>query len=392
MRAHVAASATVPARESGLVAPGPVTPNQRVLIDGFFLDRPYGFGRYLRELIEAVDGHAPDVDLVVAVQPDAARIARRLAPNATIVEGPRCNLIRWEQLVVPRLARAAGAAVIHSPANTRPLFRRGAQGVVTLHDLIFDRQPLLEGRPTDIVFRLYAKFCLRLLPRSSDTIVSVSRSTADELSKSFARPSAVIPNSASGFARANGTGKALGRYFLHRGGEAPHRNTACVINAFIESGLGTSGVELRVFGVAEASPLACTNAAPGVVFLPRLSDAELAAQYRGAIAVLALSLEEGFGLPIVEAFAFDTAVIASDRPPMNEIAGGAALLVDPTDRAAISRAILQVAGDAALRERLVAAGRARAVAFDHPMIASRLAAIYAEACGSPASAGVSRRG
>jgi glycosyltransferase involved in cell wall biosynthesis len=362
----------------------------RVLLDGFFIDRPYGFGRYLRELVEAIDRQAPTVDLVVAVQPQAAALARRLAPGAEIVSGPRCNLLFWEQLVIPRLARAARVDLVHSPANTRPLLRLGASGVVTLHDLVFDRQRLFDGSLTDIAFRLYSKLCLRLLARSHDAIVSVSRTTADELSQCFGRSSVVIPNSASGFARTTGTARADGRYLLHRGGVAPHRNTARVVAAFATSGLAATGIELRIFGLAADSPLARSLAGPGIVVLPPLSDAALAAQYRGALAVLALSLEEGFGLPIVEAFAFGTALIASNRAPMNEIAGAAALLVDPTDTVAIRLAIEQLVGDDGLRRRLVAAGGTRATAFDHPGIAARLASVYAR-CHAAASPAPARR-
>lgn len=359
----------------------------RVLIDGFFIDRSYGFGRYLRELVEAVDSEASTVDLVVAVQPQAAVLARRLAPGAEIVEGPPGNLLVWEQLVIPRLARAARVDLVHSPANTRPLLRLGARGLVTVHDLVFDRQRLLDGSLTDIVFRLYSKLCLRLLTRSSDTIVSVSRATADELAARFGCSSVVIPNSASGFARCTGGAGTAGRYLLHRGGIAPHRNTARVVEAFAASGLAATGVELRIFGLAADSPLARSLAGPGVVCLPQLSDAALAAHYRGALAVLALSLEEGFGLPIVEAFACGTAVVTADRAPMCDIAGDAALLVDPTDPVAMRRAIEQVVGDDELRQRLVALGRDRATAFDHPEIAARLATVYARTRAAAAAAG-----
>jgi len=348
----------------------------RVLIDGFFLDRPYGFGRYLRELIEALDRHAPAIDFAVAVKPEAAALAATLAPRAEIVEGPNWNLLLWEQLALPRLARKVGADLIHSPANTRPLFRFGARGVVTLHDLIFDRQQALEGSISEIVYRLYCKLCLRVLVHSGDGIVSVSRTTADDLLTQHKRASTVIYNSASGFARSVASGAAAGRYFLHRGGTAPHRNTSLVASAFIDSGLAAQGVELRVFGLSDDSAFARSLDAPGIRLLPKLSDAELAAEYRGAIAVLALSLEEGFGLPIIEAFALGSAVITSDRAPMNEIAGGAGLLVDPTDRAAIRSALQQLHHDDDLRRQLVDAGKRRAVDFDHPTIAAQWSALY----------------
>jgi glycosyltransferase involved in cell wall biosynthesis len=364
----------------------------KVLVDGFFLDRPYGFGRYLRELIEALDRHAPAIDFAVAVKPGAAALAAALAPRADIVEGPDWNLLVWEQLAVPRLARKTGAGLIHSPANSRPLLRFGARGVVTLHDLIFDRQRMLDGSVFEIIYRLYCKLCLRVLVRSGDGIVSVSRTTADDLVAQHERASTVIYNSASGFARSVGSGAAQGEYFLHRGGTAPHRNTSLVAKAFIESGLAAQGVELRVFGLGGDSTLARSVKAPGIRLLPRLSEAELAAEYRGAIAVLALSLEEGFGLPIIEAFALGAAVIASDRAPMNEIAGGAALLIDPTDKAAVCSALQHVHDDHDLRRQLIDAGKRRAVDFDHPTIAAQWASIYETASSRMATAATAQPG
>ena len=351
----------------------------KVMIDGFFLDRPYGFGRYLRELIEALDRHAPEIDLAIAIRPEAAEVATHLAPRAAIIRGPRLNYISWEQHAIPRLARAARAGIIHSPANTRPLFRRGALGVVTVHDTMFNRQNLFAGSVSDIAYRAYCKLCLRIVARSNDRVASVSQMTAKDLLADYQLGSEVIYNTASGFAQSSGSAVAAGEYFLHRGGTSPHRNTLAVVQAFAVSKLASRGVELRVFGVGDNSAFARSVEASGIRFLPRISDAELAAQYRGAIAVLALSLEEVLGLPIIEAFALGSPVIASDRAPMNEIAGTAALLVDPTDQDAIRIAIERLHFDRELREKLRAAGEQRASAFDHPTIARQLSALYRSA-------------
>jgi glycosyltransferase involved in cell wall biosynthesis len=360
--------------------------NLKVLIDGFFLDRPYGFGRYLRELVEALDRHAPEVDLVLAVRPEVAALAARLAPRIGVVLGPRVNPLIWEQHAIPRLARAAGASIIHSPTNTRPFFRLGARGVVTVHDLIFDRQHFFDGTLSDIAYRAYCRLCLRIIARSDDRVASVSRATAEDLLSNYGRSSKVIYNSASGFARASGSAVAPGDYFLHRGGVLPHRNTLRVARAFAASGLAASGVELRVFGLGEDSGFTRHIDVPGVRVLPRQSDAELAALYRGAIAVLALSLEEGFGLPIIEAFALGSPVIVSDRAPMNEIAGSAALLVDPTDEDAIRTSMERLYLDRQLRAKLKAAGERRAAVFDHATIARQWSALYRSAAVSVAGA------
>ncbi len=92
-------------------------------------------------------------------------------------------------------------------------------------------------------------------------------------------------------------------------------------------------------------------------------EGELAALYRGGRALVFPSLAEGFGLPIAEAMACGVPVITSNRSSMPEVAGGAALLVDPEDPAAIALAIEKVLLDGELRRRLVTAGLERAECF-----------------------------
>jgi glycosyltransferase involved in cell wall biosynthesis len=94
-----------------------------------------------------------------------------------------------------------------------------------------------------------------------------------------------------------------------------------------------------------------------------VSDQELRALYRGAIATLFVSLAEGFGYPLLEAMAIGCPAVTSSRSSLPELAGDAALLVDPEDPQAIAEALLLLSGTASERERLSAAGRKRASLF-----------------------------
>ncbi|MGH8142011.1 MAG: glycosyltransferase, partial [Steroidobacteraceae bacterium] len=100
-----------------------------------------------------------------------------------------------------------------------------------------------------------------------------------------------------------------------------------------------------------------------VKFLGRLDDRRLAAVYRGAAAVLFVSLYEGFGLPVIEAQACGAPVISSDVCSLPEVAGGAAVLVDPRSVGAIAAALEAVLTDAALARRLTLAGRANCARY-----------------------------
>jgi glycosyltransferase involved in cell wall biosynthesis len=100
-----------------------------------------------------------------------------------------------------------------------------------------------------------------------------------------------------------------------------------------------------------------------VVFPGYVEDADLPALYTGALAFVFPSLYEGFGLPLVEAMACGTPVVASRTSACGEVAGDAALLVDPLSEEEIAGALAQVARDADLRAALAARGRERARAF-----------------------------
>jgi glycosyltransferase involved in cell wall biosynthesis len=110
----------------------------------------------------------------------------------------------------------------------------------------------------------------------------------------------------------------------------------------------------------EAADLGLSDA---VVFPGYVDEADLEGLYSAASVFIFPSLNEGFGLPVLEAMARDLPVVAADAGSLPEVAGDAALLVDPTSVEAIAGATSRVLTDAALRERLVAAGRDRPAAF-----------------------------
>lgn len=163
-------------------------------------------------------------------------------------------------------------------------------------------------------------------------------------------------------------------YFLYVGSDRAHKNLRKMLRAFADSGLagdvefiitGTVGKELR-------EALGRWRISGSVRILDGVADRELACLYRGAIAVVFVSLYEGFGLPIVEAMSCGSPVITSDVAAMPEIANGAAILVDPGDTEAITVAMLRLVADDALREELKARGRKCALEYDWRSAAERV--------------------
>ncbi len=124
---------------------------------------------------------------------------------------------------------------------------------------------------------------------------------------------------------------------------------------------------------------AALGLADDVVFPPWLDAADLEGLYALATAVVFPSRYEGFGLPVLEAMARGVPVVTSDRSSLPEVAGDAALLVDPDDDEAIAAALRRVLDDAGLRAQLSAAGRARAATFSWERTAELTAASYERA-------------
>jgi alpha-1,3-rhamnosyl/mannosyltransferase len=157
---------------------------------------------------------------------------------------------------------------------------------------------------------------------------------------------------------------AEGEYVLAVATLEPRKNLARAVEA-----ARAAGVELRVVGAQGWGGVEVDG------WVGEIPDAELAALYRGARCVLYPSLYEGFGLPVLEAMACGTPVVTSVGTAMEEVAGAAAVLVDPLDVDSIANGI----GDAiARRAELSALGRERAREFTWPRAADAIVEIWRE--------------
>lgn len=160
-------------------------------------------------------------------------------------------------------------------------------------------------------------------------------------------------------------------------GTLPHKNLSGVVAA-----LAGTGVALHVVGeltpeqcaLLDATDVAWTSSAG-------LDDQGMAAAYRRAGVLVFASMYEGFGMPILEAQALGLPVVTSARAPMDWVAGDGALLVNPEDPSAIRDAVLRIAGDSDLRQKLRQAGLANVERFSARDVALQYAQIYRELAG-----------
>lgn len=255
----------------------------------------------------------------------------------------------WQDVVAtPRAVR--GHRLVHFPSfPPAPWIPRRTQVVYTLHDLTWWHH----AETASPMGRHYYRRLASLAIRRGAHLVTVSQTVKDEVLDEFGVEEArvtVVPNGAGLPAPDAARLSALhsGRpYLLTVGTLEPRKNLRTLVNAYEQSG-AREQYDLVVVGRA-----AWGEPPTGVRVMSGLSDAELAATYAAAAALLLPSLYEGFGLPAVEAMQQDTPVICSDLPVMREVTGGRATYVPATDVDSWSAALEAVsqlrpaAGDAA---------------------------------------------
>jgi glycosyltransferase involved in cell wall biosynthesis len=260
------------------------------------------------------------------------------------------------------LKRRAGALdVLHCTTFRGPV-GASVPTVVTVHDLAILRAP--EAFPR--WHRLYGKAGLDRVLRAADAVVAVSEFTRSEVTALADVPAErirVVPNGVDAVFTPDGP-RAEGDYALAVGTLEPRKNLRRAVDAAREA-----GVELRVVGARGWGGVDVEG------WVGEIPDAGLAALYRGARCVVYPSLYEGFGLPVLEAMACGAPVVTSSATAMEEVAGGAAVLVDPLDASAIAVGIQEAM---ARRDELVPLGIARAREFPWSRAADAVEALWRE--------------
>lgn len=312
-----------------------------------------------------------------------------LPPQFEIRVAPAAHPRLWTPFVLPRVAREDGVDVLQvqyiAPGCRHP------RVVTTIHDVTYRLHP--EWFP--FKDRVLLDLGIR---RSLSTVAGVitgSECTRRDLGQVYGLAPeriAVTPYAAPvGFARASSeqVSEVLQHhgltqpYVLFVGVLQPRKNLVRILRAFLkakrDSGfphrlavvgkLGWKSTEIeREMEAAEA-----TGAVQRLGYVP---DEDLPPLFTGAEAFLFPTLYEGFGIPVLEAFACGVPVITSDVSALPEVAGDAAVLVDPTDEATLVDALQRVLSDPSLRTRLGEAGLQRAATFTWTRTAQQTLAYY----------------
>jgi glycosyltransferase involved in cell wall biosynthesis len=288
---------------------------------------------------------------------------------------PPTNL-GWALVGLPTAARRANVDLIHAPAYTAPFLSR-TPVVVTIHDVSYARHPEWYPYRRDWLRRAF----YRRSARSAAHILTDSSFSAQEIAAAYGiapERITVAPLGVAGFAPGDPDAPVdlpagvTTPFLLHVGDLHERRNLPLLVDAVLEARRhfgGAAAVSLVLAGVDRGvgDGLCAIAAEAGmsdaVVRLGVVEDERLSSLYRAATALAYPSRYEGFGLPVLEAMASGTPVIASRAASIPEVLGESGLLLDPNDRPAWTDAIIRLLNDEPLRADLRARGMARAATF-----------------------------
>jgi glycosyltransferase involved in cell wall biosynthesis len=382
----------------------------RVAVNATFLavPQPDGIPRasywLVRELVRRSAGEVEWLLFTPALAWHDALAELRALPNCRVLQtplmSPRPAQLAWRLFALPALAKLHRADVLFNPYGNGPLWMPpGLPLVIVNHDISWLDLPGVYSP----AYRIFMPRIQRRAIRLARRVIAVSAYTADQIvSRLRVAPGRVQvvyngvdpritaragrPDDDTPLPPALADALAGRPFFLFVGSLLPRKNLHRVLDAFAalrashapDAQIVVVGVK-RVFG-ADGGEMQRSDLA-GVQFAGYVDDATLGALYRRAICLVCPSLYEGFGLPIVEAMALGAPVITSNVTALPEVAGDAALLVDPYDTDAIRQAMLRLLQDEGLRADLRARGYERARDFTWERAADGVLATLRRAAG-----------
>ncbi len=362
---------------------------RQVTLDARMWAHP-GIGRYLRELVRAMLERRSDFDFTLlgseALRSDLSGGRAGFRSARTRIYGI------GEQMEIPLLSR--GSALLHVPHFNIPVLGR-VPLIVTVHDLIYLKQA--PGSLRSPIAKAYARHLFRAIAKKARALLTVSEATKNDLLETLPgldpQKVHVTYEAASPVFRrlqdGQGLEQARARFGLARpfvlfvGSLRAHKNVPALIRAMedlrVKRGIPHELVLVGRRDERETGLLERIGRTPFVRAMGELPDEDLVLLYNLAEAFVLPSFSEGFGLPVLEAMACGTPVLASDRASLPEVVGDAGTLFDPGQIDALAGALYNVLNDKQLREKMSEKGLRRSQRFSWSDTAERTLEVYRRA-------------
>ncbi len=370
----------------------------KIAIDAYWATYKRGIGNYISNLLEQF--YSQDLENEYLIYCRSGLQLNHAPKNFKFITFNTYIYPVWEQLIIPSRLAIDKPDIFHAPANTGPLFLpRNIRLILTLHDTIFLLSNL-KGAPFvyQKVGRWYRQFVTPKVAHRADAIITVSEASRLDIlncMKVKEEKVWVIYESASKKFATNRTDQIKSKiknkinittpYIFHLGGIDLRKNTFTVLKCFsifkrkvdTKCTLVISGLPAYMIkAYAAFSEKLNLKKDLDVVFTNFISEEDLIGLYSSAVFFLYPSRYEGFGIPLLEAMACGTPVITSKISSMPEIAGEAAIFIDPDDEESILQAMLHLWNDKGARETLIKQGVERSKIFSWEKAAKGTLEVY----------------
>ncbi len=346
-------------------------PNSLLINLAVLFDKPTGIATYAQNVTQSLTGLDPTL---LSAQKLGNLRHYSIPDDMTPAQGSKGHFKRlfWTQFKLSKIYRQLQADLIYSPIPEAPLYSK-CRYIVMCHDLI----PLRFPRSTSPLTN-YFRYVVPKILQQAEHIICNSQATARDIIDFYGIAEAKITPILLGYDKTNfyprssdsplSSPKLKQPYFLYLGRQDPYKNLTGLINAF--AAVPNTDYHLAIAGSTDPrftpqlqQQTQELNIADRVIWLDYLNYQELPIIISNAVALVFPTLWEGFGLPVLEAMACGTPVIASNLASLPEITGDAAILIEPDDSAAIMNAMVDLGQDEEMRSQLSQLGIKQAQKF-----------------------------
>jgi glycosyltransferase involved in cell wall biosynthesis len=364
-------------------------------VQRIFRQKKHGMEVVALELIRQLQKIDKQNEYILFAKNDADLSCLTETDNFHIKTIPAFSYADWEQIQLPKAVKNAKLDFLHSTCNTSAL-RQSTPLLLTLHDIIYLEKVDFKGTAYQNFGNLYRRWVVPRVVQKCDTVITVSQFERNTILERLGLPEEkvdVVYNAVSTAFHNRFSDEQIkafkekhqlpDKFMLFLGNTAPKKNTPNVLAAYVAYSLSEKdAVPLvildydRSFVEAALTEQGQKQLISNFVFPGYIPPQQMPLMYNAAHLFLYPSLRESFGLPILEAMACGTPVITSTTSSMPEVAGGAAILVNPHNNLDIAEGIYKVLSDSPLYEDLVGKGLKRAADFTWDSSAKALLAIY----------------